>query len=243
AARARSARATAEAEHRRARPAPDPAAACQPRRRRTLPGRAPRLAAGAAGAAPGGWRLRPAGSGHQHPPAPARRGRAAALERRPLPAHRAPRGWRPRAASAACAVGGVAGPRAARVLRGRGSRRHRPLAAGLPAGASAPATHDPAQGPVLAVGLAGPGRQHGAGYRARARTAFGLRVRAGPRAVPPAAGQPFTRVLARGRAALPGLARGTRVLPPRGKATEGAPARPARLRLHTPAIPGTPGDG
>src|SRR5690606_42045331 len=132
---------------------------------------------------------------------------------------------------------------AARVLRGRGSRRHRPLAAGLPAGASAPATHDPAQGPVLAVGLAGPGRQHGAGYRPRARTAFGLRVRAGPRAVPPAAGQPFTRVLARGRAALPGLARGTRVLPPRGKATEGAPARPARLRLHTPAIPGTPGDG
>src|SRR5690606_15851471 len=135
----------------------------------------------------------------------------------------------PRAA-AATRVASVAGACAARVLRGRGARRHRPLAAGLPAGPATRAARDPAQGAVLAMGLAGAGWQHGTGHRPGARTALGLRVRAGPRALPPAPGQPLARVLARGGTAVPGLARRARILPPRRPAPEGTPARAAGLR-------------
>src|SRR5690606_695426 len=117
----------------------------------------------------------------------------------------------------------------ARFLRSPGARGHRPLAAGVAARAAAPAAAVPAAGAALAVGLAGARRHPHPGPGAGAAPPFGVPLRAGPRAVPPAARRPLARVLARSGAALPGLARRARLLPRRGPPAQGRAARADRL--------------
>src|SRR5690606_17687035 len=115
------------------------------------------------------------------------------------------------------------------LLRGRGAGRCGPLAAGLLARPAARAAPGAAEGDVLAVGLAGAGRQHGPGPGAGPGAAIGIRIRAGPRAVPPAPAQPLAGLLARGGAALLALPRRTRLFPGQRRPAQGTPARPARL--------------
>src|SRR5690606_568129 len=85
------------------------------------------------------------------------------------------------------------GGRAARLLRGPGPGRHRPLAAGLPARPAAAAAADPAAGAVLAVGLAGPRRHPHPGPGPGAGTAERVPLRAGARTLPPGARRPLAR--------------------------------------------------
>ena len=224
-ARARPARAADQAVVRRARCAPEPAAARQPGRRRTLPARAPRLADHARRRAGAPCRRRPVPRRH-HAAAAARRGAPAALAgrqgdparcrwRRPA-VHRARLGRRRRPAT-----------RAARFLRGAGARRRRPLAAEIHSRPAARAAPDRVQAHQHAMGLAGAGRHPGAGPVAGAGTTVRVRIRAGPRALPPAARRPFAQVLARGRSALPGMARGAVVFQRRRAGVEVAPAHAA----------------
>src|SRR5690606_1617450 len=115
-----------------------------------------------------------------------------------------------------------------------GAGRCRPLVAALPARAAARAQADPLQVDVLAVGFARARWHRRAGSVAGARAPFGLRVRAGPRALPPAPPRPLRRLLAGGGGALPGLARRAGLLPVRGPAAEGhaaGAAAAARSRL------------
>src|SRR5690606_34336629 len=111
----------------------------------------------------------------------------------------------------------------------RGARRHPPLDAALPGRPAAHAAPGAAEGDVLAMGFARARRHGGLGPLAGAGAALGLRIRAGPRTVPPGARGPFARVLARGRKPLPGLARRARLVPRPRPPDQGGTARAAGL--------------
>ncbi|KAG1349155.1 hypothetical protein G6F61_014752 [Rhizopus arrhizus] len=87
-------------------------------------------------------------------------------------------------------------PPAARVLRSPDPCRRRPLAAEVPALPATRTQPPAAEGDVLAMGLAGAGRQHGAGPCAGAGAPGSVRVRAGARTLPPDPAEPLTGVLA-----------------------------------------------
>src|SRR5690606_29527494 len=86
-----------------------------------------------------------------------------------------------------------------------------------------------AEGDVLAMGLARARRHGGPGPVAGAGAALGLRIRAGPRTLPPGARRPFARVLARGPKPLPRQAPRARLLPRPGPPDQGGTARAAGL--------------
>src|SRR6185437_4260519 len=109
-------------------------------------------------------------------------------------------------------------PPAARILRSTDPRRCRPLVAEVPARPAACAQPPAVEGDVLAMGLVGPRRQHGAGPGIGTGPPGRLRVRAGARTLPPDPGQPLARVLARSGTTLPRLARAARLFPA-GRAT------------------------
>src|SRR5690606_8136313 len=187
----------------------DLAPARQPRRGRALRGRARRLA-GHAAASPRAAVAGTAGAVRDLVP-------AAAGRRAPVALAACPPGAAGRGSfgigRTAVRIPGTGHPRrrgagAARVLSRPRPRAGGSLAAFVPSRPAPRAPDLPHPARAFAVGLAGAGRDGVAGPGAGAGAAFGLRVRAGARALPPAAGQPLAAVLGGGGGAVSGLAGG-----------------------------------